>query len=91
MLFLLLSILQFAQAREAVAVLISDSIPEYQEPAQAFIDAYPGPVQTFHLEGNKSKAVKITNELQDDPPPMVFAIGAKALHLIPEFGGALLC
>jgi putative tryptophan/tyrosine transport system substrate-binding protein len=84
MFFLVFSILQIAFARDSVAVLISDSIPEYQEPAQAFVDAYPGAVQVFQIEGNKSKALNITNDLQEDPPMMIFAIGAKAAFIAKQ-------
>ena len=70
-----------AFARDAAVVLISDSIPEYQETAQAFADSYQGQVQIFHLEGNKAKAMKITQDLASDPPPAIFAIGAKAAYI----------
>ena len=70
-----------AFARDSAVVLISDSIPEYQETAQAFADSYQGQVQIFHLEGNKAKAMKITQDLASDPPPAISAIGAKAAYI----------
>ena len=84
MIALLLFVLQSAYARDSVAILISDSLPEYQDTAQGFVDSYPGSVQTFHLEGNKNKAIKITKDLQEDPPPIIFAIGAKAAYIAKE-------
>ena len=75
------ALLSVAFARDTVAILISDSLVEYQEPAKAFIEAYPGTTQTFHIEGDKSKALNITRDLQDDPPEMIFAIGAKAAYI----------
>ena len=57
MIAVLLFILQSAYARESVAILISDSLPEYQDTAQGFVDSYPGSVQIFHIEGNKNKAL----------------------------------
>ena len=55
MLSLFFSLCVSAFARDAAVVLISDSIPEYQETAQSFVDSYQGQVQVFHLEGNKVK------------------------------------
>ena len=81
MLSLFFSLCVSAFARDAAVVLISDSIPEYQETAQAFIDSYQGQVQVFHLEGNKAKAMKITQDLASDPPPAIFAIGAKSAYI----------
>jgi len=81
MLSLLFSLCLSAFARESAVVLISDSIPEYQETAQAFADSYKGQVQIFHLEGNKAKGMKIAQDLASDPPPAIFAIGAKAAYI----------
>ncbi len=78
---LLFSLCLPALARDAAVVLISDSIPEYQETAQAFVDSYKGQVQVFHLEGNKAKAMKIAQDLASDPPPAIFAIGAKSAYI----------
>ena len=44
-----------AFARDAAVVLISDSLPEYQETAKAFADTYPGTTQVYHIRGNKAK------------------------------------
>ncbi len=80
MLSLFYSLCLSAFAREAAVVLISDSLPEYQETAQAFVDSYKGSAQVFHIEGNKAKAMKIAQDLASDPPPAIFAIGAKAAY-----------
>ena len=81
---LIFAFLSIAFARDTVAILISDSIPEYQDPAKAFIEAFPGTTQTFYIEGDKAKALKITRDLQDDPPEMIFAIGAKAAYIAKQ-------
>lgn len=81
MIAFLLSLCMPAFARDSAVVLISDSIPEYQETAQAFADSYKGQVQVYHLEGNKAKAMKIAQDLSSDPPPAIFAIGAKAAYI----------
>lgn len=81
MLSLFFALCSAAFARDAAVVLISDSLPEYTETAQAFADSYQGQVQVFHLEGNKAKAMKIAQDLSSDPPPAIFAIGAKAAYI----------
>lgn len=81
---LIFALLSVAFARDTVAILISDSLPEYQEPAKAFIESFSGTTQTFYLEGDKAKALKITRDLQDDPPEIIFAIGAKAAYIAKQ-------
>ena len=84
MFYIFYCLFSIAFARDTIAILISDNLPEYQEPAQAFIEAYGGTTQTFHLEGDKGKALKITRDLREDPPLMVFAIGAKAAYITKQ-------
>ncbi len=80
--FVIFSILMStAFGREAAVILISDSLPEYHETAQAFSDTYPGITQVYHIEGNKTKALRITKDLSLDPPPVIFAIGSKAAYI----------
>ena len=34
----------------------------------------------MHIEGNKAKSIRIANELRDNPPEVIFAIGTKAAY-----------
>jgi putative tryptophan/tyrosine transport system substrate-binding protein len=75
-----------AQAREAVAVLVSDELDRYAAPLQAFQDTLDQPAQVFKLRGDKETALKIAADLTADPPPMVFALGAKAAWIAVHHG-----
>jgi putative ABC transport system substrate-binding protein len=81
MLHLFISCIASAFAKDYVAVVVSDTLPEYLETAQSFIDAYPGSLETYQIGGNKTKAIRIMNEIQNDPPSMIFAVGTKAAYI----------
>lgn len=67
-----------AHARDAVAILRSDSLPVYDAPIDAFTQALGRPVEVLDIRGERERARRITNSLLDDPPPAVLALGAKA-------------
>ena len=80
MLSLLTLLTSIAEAREAAVILVSDQLPEYEQTAKAFADSYPGLTQIIQIEGSKAKSIRIANDLRNDPPPIIFAIGTKAAY-----------
>jgi putative tryptophan/tyrosine transport system substrate-binding protein len=67
-----------AHARAAIAVFQSDELPEYDIPVQAFLREIGQPAELFQFKGSKERALQLTAPLQEDPPPVVVAVGAKA-------------
>ncbi len=67
-----------ATARQAVAVIISEDVPEYEVPAQAFAASLGRPIEIHHVRGDKELGQRIFSQLRSDPPPLVFVVGAKA-------------
>jgi len=61
-----------------VVVLSSDHLPAYEQPVQAFEDELGRPVRVYQLEGSRSRAEHIADQLRDDRPDLIFALGAKA-------------
>lgn len=67
-----------------VVVLSSDRLPAYEQPIAAFEQALQQPVQVYQLEGDRKRAMKVADQLRDDPPSLVFALGAKAAWLAAQ-------
>jgi putative ABC transport system substrate-binding protein len=67
-----------ALARSDVAVLVSDTLDAYTAPVEAFRRSIDRPVTVYDLEGDRDRATAIAKQLAADPPPLVFAVGAKA-------------
>lgn len=74
---LLLS-LASALASTDVAVLLSDDLPAYHAPVQTFGDALGRPYHVYDLRGDETRAMTVTERMKRDPPPLIFALGAKA-------------
>lgn len=68
-------------AASEVAIFQSDDLPAYQAPVTPFQDALDRSAHLYKLQGDKSRAEAIAAELKKDPPPLIFAIGAKAAWL----------
>ena len=69
-----------ALARNDVVILLSDSVTAYDAPVARFRAAIGRPTTVYDLEGNKARAEGIARQLAADPPPLVFALGAKAAY-----------
>jgi putative ABC transport system substrate-binding protein len=76
-----------ALAGEAVVILQSDDLPLYDAPIQRFAEAM-GEVEIINLQGDRERALRVTARLAEDPPPLIFALGAKsawiALSELPD-------
>ncbi len=70
-----------ALARSDIAVLVSDSIAAYEAPVARFREVVGRPVTVFDLEGDRARADSVVKQLLADPPPLVFAVGAKAAYV----------
>ena len=73
-----------AGAIESVVVLKSDDLSVYEAPIEAFEEAIGRPVTVLDIEGQRSVAKDIVTRLRFDPPPLVFALGAKAAWMAHE-------
>lgn len=73
-----------AGAIESVVVLKSDDLSVYDAPIAAFEEALGRPVTVLDIEGQRSVAKDIVTRLRFDPPPLVFALGAKAAWMSHE-------
>ena len=82
--WLLTCILQ-SWARNYVVVLQSDTHQEYETTTQSLIESLPGYVKRYQLQGSEERADSFGAELQVDPPPLVFAIGAKAAYTTKKY------
>ncbi len=71
---------EVALARNDVVILLSDSVTAYDAPVARFRAAIGRPTTVYDLEGNKPRAEGIARQLAADPPPLVFALGAKAAY-----------
>lgn len=80
LLALLLSAVTTAQAG-GIVVLSSDRLPAYEQPIPAFKTAVSQPIEVFQLEGDKKRAMRIAEQLRQDRPDLIFALGAKAAWL----------
>ncbi len=67
-----------AMASPEIAIFQSDDLPAYEEPALAFAEALGRPYHVYRLRGDKERAESIAEHLRRDPPPLIFALGAKA-------------
>lgn len=76
---ILLSIPAFA-AR--VVVIISDEMEPYTAPVQPFLDELGESATVYNLRGRESDANALARRLQDNPPEVVFALGAKAAWIV---------
>jgi len=73
-----------AAARTAVVVLRSDDLPVYSAPIESFTRELGIPIQVMDLRGDKSQALRAAQQLQADPPPLIFALGAKAAYIATQ-------
>lgn len=80
MMLALLGLLGLARAAGVVA-LSSDRLPAYEAPIGAFEAALGQPVRRYQLDGDRKKAMRVAEELREDRPSLVFALGAKAAWL----------
>jgi len=71
-----------ALAIESVVILISDDLVVYDAAVQAFEDGVGRPVTVLSIQGQRAVANEIVTRLRFDPPPLVFALGAKAAWMV---------
>ena len=67
-----------ALARTDIAILVSDTLETYDLPVARFQQAVDRPVTVFDLQGSRDRADAIVKQLAADPPPLIYALGAKA-------------
>jgi putative ABC transport system substrate-binding protein len=73
-----------AWAISSIVVLKSDDLAVYDAPIEAFDDAVGRPVTVLDIEGQRAIAKEVVTRLRFDPPPLVFALGAKAAWMVHE-------
>ncbi|MES2640923.1 MAG: ABC transporter substrate binding protein [Myxococcota bacterium] len=78
---LLLLLVSSAFARADIAVLVSDQLDAYEAPVARFQDAVGRSTTVFQIDGDRARADSIVKQLKADPPPLVFAVGAKAAYI----------
>lgn len=69
-----------APAVRPVAILLSDSLPAYEQPVAAFENKISDTnrVVTFNLKGDIQNATVVMTRLMEHQPSLIFALGAKA-------------
>lgn len=67
-----------ALAGGEIAIFRSDDLPGYVAPARVFADSVGMPVHLYDFNGDKAKALALAERIKRDPPPLIFALGAKA-------------
>jgi putative ABC transport system substrate-binding protein len=73
-----------AWAVPPVVVVQSDDLGPYTDPVPAFQAALGQPVVVVNLHGRESEAQALVRHLKDEPPRVVFALGAKAAWAVHE-------
>lgn len=63
-----------------VIILLSDSLPVYEQPVSAFENKISGTskIVTFNLKGDIQNAPAVMTQLMANKPSLIFALGAKA-------------
>lgn len=77
----LLLLLPAPAAARGVVALASDDLAAYQLPIAPFQEALGQPVEVLQIEGDRKRADRIAERLQEDRPTLIFALGAKAAWL----------
>jgi putative ABC transport system substrate-binding protein len=70
-----------ASARADIVVLVSDTLGAYDAPVERFTTSVGRAATVFDLQGSRTRADSVVRQLQADPPPLVFAVGAKAAYV----------
>lgn len=78
---LLLLLASAAFARADIAVLVSDRLAVYDAPVARFRESVGRAVTVFEIGGDRARADSIVKQLAADPPPLIFAVGAKAAYV----------
>ena len=69
-----------ALARADIVVIVSDSLATYDAPVERFSAMVGRATTRFDIQGSRARADVLIRQLQADPPPLVFALGAKAAY-----------
>jgi len=68
-----------------VLVVTSDDLPQYRQPADAFVAAHTGEVRVIDIGGSKESGLnRIRQAMAEGPVDAVFAVGAQAAWLSRE-------
>lgn len=81
LLSVLVSCLASAHARADIAILVSDELDAYEAPVARFQSVIGRATTVFQIDGDRARADSIVKQLRADPPPLVFAVGAKAAYV----------
>ncbi len=73
-----------AWAIDSVIVIKSDDLDVYDAPIETFEDGIGRPVTVLDIEGQRAVAKEVVTRLRFDPPPLVFALGAKAAWMVHQ-------
>ena len=65
-------------AENRIVIIKSDNLPEYQAPIKSFVKGIGLSPRIYSIKGSKRRAIEIAREIQKRPPPLIFALGAKA-------------
>lgn len=79
---MLLMLAGLALARSDVVVLLSDTLAAYDAPVARFQANVGRATTVIDLEGSRERADAVVRQLQADPPPLVFAVGAKSAYVM---------
>jgi len=73
-----LSCLNTMASGQPVIALLSDDTESYQQPLRAFKEKINQPVIVYNLKGDINKAPEILDQIIQQKPALIFALGAKA-------------
>lgn len=76
--FIWLIVLAVATADTRIVIIKSDNFVEYQAPIKAFVKEIGRAPRIYSIKGSKRRAMEVAKDLQKRPPPLIFALGAKA-------------
>ena len=72
--------MSFSFSHDHVAVLLSNDVPAYIAPINAFTAELGLPVTIYNLEGDVNRGSTIMGKIYDNHPSLIYVLGAKAAY-----------
>jgi putative ABC transport system substrate-binding protein len=73
-----------AQARDRVAVVVSDDLDAYTAPVGPFVDELGSTAEIINIHGREAEAKQMVGRLKSDLPDVVYCVGAKACYAVHQ-------
>ena len=68
-----------------VVLVVSSTLPQYQEVASGFKQSFPGTLEEYNLRGLEDEVRKLGKSLAASPPDLIIVIGNQAAKMAKEY------